>query len=95
MLAGRCFDKELITHFEALLPEIIERAPFNKEQSEIIPLAELAPGMIMGEELRTGSQLLLIERGETVTSEKLSQLRRAMEIDRPQSSKVLVGKAVQ
>ncbi len=92
LMAGRRFDKDLIPCFEEVVPDIIERAPFNKEHSEIIPLNALTTGIVMGEELHTGSRLLLMERGEVITAEKMAQIRRALEIDPPTATSVLVGK---
>lgn len=89
-LAGRSFDKALIPCFEEVAPFILEQPEFEKRQREIIPLDELATGMVAGEKLYTGSHILLFECGEKITAEKFLQMCRSREIDPPACSKVLV-----
>jgi HD-GYP domain-containing protein (c-di-GMP phosphodiesterase class II) len=93
ILVGRNFDKELIGHFEEIAPPILERPGIKIEQKEIIPLSELVPGTLMGEDLYTGSRILLVERGENISSDKVEQIRRALDMDPPACTTVLVSKA--
>lgn len=91
-LAGRNFDQGLVPYFEEVAPSIYDKPELNKELSDIVPLSELVPGMIMGEELYSGSRIMLIDRCEAVTAENLLQVKRAMQLDPPASGKVLVNK---
>jgi putative two-component system response regulator len=90
-LAGRNFDQGLIPYFEEVVPSMYVKPDMNKELSEIVTLAELKPGMLMGEDLCTGSGVKIIARGEMITEEKLKQIRRAQQIDQPVLTKVLVS----
>lgn len=90
-LAGRNFDQGLIPHFEEVAPRLYDTPELNKELSEIVTLAELKSGMLMGEDLSTGSGVKIIARGEMITEEKLQQIRRAQQIDQPVLTKVLVS----
>ena len=90
-LAVRCFDPQLIAHFEEVAPAVFDKPELDKEQSKIVAVAELAPGMVMGEELYSGSQLLLLDRGEQVSAEKLLRVQRALQLDPPTSLKVIVS----
>ncbi len=90
--AGRNFDQGLVPYFEEIAPSIYDKPELNKELSDILTLSELMPGMIMGEELYSGSRILLIDRCEAVTAENLLQVKRALQLDPPASSKVLVNK---
>jgi putative two-component system response regulator len=91
-LAGRNFDQGLIPYFEEIASTIYDKPELNKELSEIVALAELKAGMLMGEDLSTGSGILLLKRGELITEERLYQVRQAQQIDQPASSKVLVNR---
>lgn len=92
-LAKIYFDQDLIAHFVEVTPGIFDKPRLNKERLLMPPLAELVPGMILGERLYSGSRVLLIDRGEFVTAEKLQRIKRSLEIDPPSCDKVLVNKA--
>lgn len=92
-LAGRNFDQGLVPYFEESTPDIYDKPELNKELSDMVALSELVPGMVMGEELYSGSQILLIGRGERVTAENLLQVQRALQIDLPGIKKVLINRA--
>jgi putative nucleotidyltransferase with HDIG domain len=87
------FDQHLIAHFTEVAHGIFDKPELDKERSVILPLKELVPGMIMGERLFSGSQVLLIDRGESVTVEKLRRVKLSLEIDPPSCIEVLVNKA--
>lgn len=91
-LAGRNFDQGLVPYFEEVAPTIYDKPELNKELSDIVTLSELVPGMIMGEELYTGSHIILIDRCEMVTAEHLLQVQRARKIDPPTATKVLANR---
>lgn len=91
-LAGRCFDKDLIAHFNETASAVFDRLVLNKEKSELIPLAELKTGVIMGEDLYSGSRILIMNRCEIVSSEKLETVKRAIKIDPPGAQKVLINR---
>lgn len=91
-LAGRNFDQRLLPYFEEAAPGIFDEREINKDRAEIVPLDQLATDMVMGEELYTTSRILLIGRGEAITSAKLELIKRAQTIDPPAINKVLVGK---
>lgn len=91
-LAGRSFDAALLAHFEVITPAIFDKPELDKEKSAIVPLAELTSGMIMGEDMYSGSHILLIRQGDVITAEALQHLRRAQELDPPPATRVLVNK---
>ncbi|HEY4745861.1 MAG TPA: HD domain-containing phosphohydrolase, partial [Desulfuromonadaceae bacterium] len=92
MLAGRCFDKELIGLFEEIAPRILERPRLSIDQKEFIPLRELSQGCVMYDDLYSGSRIVLAERGEEVSEKHMELIRRALEIDPPASREILIGK---
>jgi len=91
-LAGRNFDQGLLPYFEEIAPAIFDKPKTPTEQAQIIPLDQLEPGMVLGEELYSGSRILLIDRGETVTHEQLFELNISLKVDPPLTSKVLVSR---
>ncbi|MDK9718548.1 MAG: response regulator [Trichlorobacter sp.] len=89
-LAGRTFDKNLIAYFDDVAPVVLDKPELDKELSEIIQIDALKPGMILGEDIRTMSNIVLAERGDEVSPGLLRQLRRAGDIDSVSTTKILV-----